>query len=429
MTVLATLDQSAIRLRKKREMVNDRSLYGTPITGSSPRVLNFVDESLKGSPEFRRSGIGKPSQLPGPRRRVHQGSAGSITLELIPGAQTDEFIEEGMNEEFSSALGISATTISAAASDNSLNGSGGSEFANVEPGQWIQLDGMSTAANNTDGASGRPYGAMVLSKPSDAKIILAYHTLTDESAGATVTVEGEYCRNGTKPISSTYERDQSDATTDRYQHYPGVMVTGIDFQFTFNEICRMVCNLTGMSPRGFIDPASETGSGKANTSIWNGQSDVTETFTRKVTDMSNNVRAFRDGGALSGNIKAFNVSHELNVEPIQAGMTLDPQGQSLGTKGLSGALSGFLIDADGRVAKAWGSTPTDFHIMVIPDAGVFGAGVPIYVLTVFEAVFSEMGDSTKTANTGPSMLDLTWEGNESATYADAWFQVTKLPTA
>jgi hypothetical protein len=428
---LATLDQSKIRIRKRREMVGDRTLYGVVDTAGpgGPRVLNLADESLKGSPEFRRSGISKANQLPGPRRRVYQGGAGTINFELAPGPQSDEIIEEGMCAEFTAALGISEATISAAASDNSLNGSGGSEFASVLAGQWITIGGFTGGNdNNTDGVGGVPLAAYVVSKPSDAKLILAYHTLTDEAAGDTVTVEGLTCRNGTTLISSTYEREQTDATTDRFQHYPGTVMSSIEFQLTFNEILKVVAQVVSMSPRGFVDPADETGSGKADESVWNGLTDVTESVVDKTTDMSNNVRAFRDGGALSGNIKALTINHQLNVEPIQAGMVTDPLGQSLGTKGLTGSLSGYLIDENGRVVKAFNSTPTDFHFMVIPDEEAFGADAPIYIFTVYQAVFNEMGDSPKASAIGPTMLDLNFECDESPDYPDVWLQVTKIPT-
>jgi hypothetical protein len=413
------LNLSRIQLRKRREVT-----YGVVDVGQ-PRVLNIVTEGLQGQPTWVRSAMATAQQLPGPRRRVHVAGAGPVAVELTPGAQMDEFIEEGLGGTFAGDLNISAVTISAAAADNSLNGSGGSEFANVLPGMWVRVLGFSLVpGNNTDGLSGRPYAARVLSKPSNAKIILQYHTLADEIAGPTVTVDGNACRNGTALLSSTIEREHADAATDKFQHYPGQVCAQMEMALAFNEILRATMTYQGKGPRGAAGEAS----GKSPLSVWDGQTDITEAMHSTVTDASNNLRAFREGGTLSGNLRNLSFTHNLNVEPVMLGMVTEPDCQSLGTKALTGSLAGYLLDADGRIQTAFGASKTDLDVMVIPDASAFGAGVPIYVLSLFQVQYNELGDVPRSAQTGSAVTEFGFECNESDLYPGVWLQVSKIPT-
>lgn len=113
-------------------------------------------------------------------------------VELIY-AGYDEELRSLFKNNYTTALNVSSTALSAAASDNSLNGTG--LFTNAVAGQMIRVAGFTGA-----GVTANNGYARIASKPSNDKIILAGITLVDDAAGETVTVKGQMMVPGTTPV-------------------------------------------------------------------------------------------------------------------------------------------------------------------------------------------------------------------------------------
>lgn len=385
-----------------REQVDDESLYGvTPATGT-PKTYHLVSEQHKGKRTTKRSQTAKSNRLPGPVKSVMIEGEGGFNFEVAPGAQMDEVIEMGVCNTWSTPLAISAITISFVASTNKMLDSGNG-FTNIQAETWITIAGAAETENVGD--------AWVAVKTSNGDITLAFITLADETAGATVTVTGKHVRNGTKFISTTVQREHTKLTTDRYQSYKGFVGNELEVKMSFEEI--ITATLSGMS-KGPTGVAS-------NTSVWGVRTpSAAESIADTLSDSSNNMRFFRVNGVLDGNVSEFSWKLANNVQKIPACQVDRPIGQSLGTAALTGTLNGYLVDADGRHDAAFNHTPQTFHVAIIPTAG------PRYYITIWRAKFNELGDSPKESNEGPANLNYTWEAEESTTVADAWIQISRL---
>ena len=108
--------------------------------------------------------------------------------------------ENIMRSDIGTATSFTGTTISASASGNTLDDSGDTAFANVVVGQWIQVDGLVNGAN-----SGRHY---VIAKADNGTVTVAT-TLTNETAGNSVTIKGQMLRNGTTKHAGTFEEQKA----------------------------------------------------------------------------------------------------------------------------------------------------------------------------------------------------------------------------
>lgn len=393
---MARGDLSRIALRKRREVT-----YGVFDAGSM-RTLNIATEALKGATTIKRSAVGKSNRLPGPRRKVAVSGAGNVVVDLTYGVQMDEFLEEAFCSTFTTALAISSSAISFAAADNSINGT--ALFAAVVAGTWIRV--KVTGATPSGWTSQYVF---VVSKPSNDKLIVAYQTLANLAAGPTITIVGSHLRNGTTLLSSTYERDNADLTTDRYQAYRGQVVSSMELRFNFEEIIQATFNLTGLGP----DAVSST-------SIASPAVAVAAESMATIMDVSNNMRAFRSNGSLDGNIKSLTLTLNNNSEYIKLAQQLNPDGISLGVAALSGTLEGYLVDTSARRDLAYDDDPDNLHWFTTDDAG------DTYVWTIFRAFYSDMGDVPKSGNQGPVPFALAFEADEDTVYADTWIQCCKF---
>lgn len=387
------LSNARTDLYKCRE---DPDNYGVLLAGASMRLLNLATESIQGKPEIKRSEESTSDLLPGEMKRVGTKSDGSITCDLRLGPQLDEFIEEGLGDTFSTALAISSNAISFAAVDNSFSGA---PLSAVVVNTWIKIGG-------TGGVAGNRGDAYVLSKPTSTKCILMGLAIADESASATVTVTGQYVRNGVKSLSSTYERKHTDRTTTPFQAIPGCLTNGLQMSFSARELIKVTVNVVGLFP---LDESASTVGLSAATAA-----DVGESM-----DMSTNMRAFRQNGVLSGNIKMFDFNLQNNFEEVPIGQQTDPDGYSPSVKALTGNIEGFLRDGEARRALMYNFSEMDFHFAKKPAAG------GTYYFSFFRCKSTNAGDVPKESRTGPGMLKCSWEAMRHAN--GFWMQVCKLP--
>lgn len=399
MPALVTGDFSRIALRKRRETVGDRSLWGTWDPGAL-RTLNLISEGLEGNPEDKRSGTSMPTRHPGPSRRVAVTGGGQLAIEMVYGPAFDELLEDALFNTWSNPLAISSNQIQFVASGNKIidAGSSGALFTSVVPGTWVKIGGHSQSWTDNF--------AYVVSKAAN-EVVLAYQTVTNAAAGATITITGSHLRDGSQFISNWYEREYLDFTNDRFQSYPGQVVQSIEMMFTFEEMVKATLALTGMGP---LAPQASSQSLVSFTAA--------DDVAAGLMDVSNNMRAFRSNGALYGNVKDFKFTLNNNTEYIKLGQGLQPAGISLGTANLSGQLDGYLVDADGRRARAFSNSYDNFHLRCSNDLGT-------YFLTLFKARYKKLGDKGKSAASGPTPFETPFECDFDAA-TNCWLQFCKF---
>lgn len=365
-------DYSAIQLSSKRE-----STFGTAPSGNY-KTLNLLSEGLAGNPGTVRSEEARSDRMPSQRKRVSLDGGGAFSFDLRFGAQFEAFLEEGLCNAFGSVLAISSTGITFTASDNSLNGT--ALFGAILPNQIILIGGAGTGGNNGY--------ARVVSATAN-KVIVSWLTITDEAAGATVTITGSALVPGSTKLSRTYQRYHSDFSTEQYQAYRGQLANTLGMMFGFRELIKVDVGLMGLMPDA-----------RTGTPVASGYDAVD---AGEVLDVSNNMSLHRYDGTLSGNIRKVNFDWNNNMEYVPVAQTPSPDDISLGDVSLGGQYEVYVLDAADLLDDAYADTPVALSWSVQPAAG--GA----YFFTLPRVKFNQPGDSPKSAKRGPCVLTLDWE--------------------
>lgn len=403
-------DLSRITLRSVREMVHNADLYGVTPASALRTSSIITTETLKATSEKKQSAISKANRLPGPRKETYVASQGAINFESLFCREFDEFLEEGFCDTFV-IINVSSDEISFDADDDSINdeSAAGTLFASIPKGCWIPIAGATTPGNNT----GDDW-AYVSSKPSARKLVLSFHPLADEPAGATIEISSRVLRDGTKLISRTYEREHEDLSANAFWSYPGVIINELGLNFNFEDLIKGTANVTGRRPVGPVNATVGTGAHVAPV-------DITHLF-----DVTNNMKAFRTGpdgvAALDGNLKNLSISLKNNAEAIRLAMQGTPVGQSLGTAGLDGTVEGILLENDGRQAIAAGDDYDGYSFRITDPLE------QTYYFTIWRLKYNEKGDVTKSGANGPGMHALPYTAEEEPSIGH-WIQCCASPQA
>lgn len=171
--------------------------------GGTFKIVRFTGETLRQDTSIQTSSEIRPDRQIVDVIRVGARAMGDTSHELSYSAHDDWIASALQASAWSSVVKVGpATTISASASDNSLNDSANG-FSTLQVNQWIKVSGFTKAANN---------GIFkIVSKPSAGKITISGTTLEDESAGASVIiVMGEQIVNGVTFDTYTLERKYTD---------------------------------------------------------------------------------------------------------------------------------------------------------------------------------------------------------------------------
>lgn len=178
------------------------STFATQVTGSNLQILRIISEALKQDTTMVNSAeIRDDRQVSDVVRTVVAGS-GPINFELSYGSWDEQIMAALLASAWSSAATIGPVTdVSFAASGNTISqvaaGLGG-----LNANQWIKISGATNSANN---------GYFKLLTVAAGSITVSGGTLTDEAAGASVTiVEGAQIVNGTTLSTFNIERTYSD---------------------------------------------------------------------------------------------------------------------------------------------------------------------------------------------------------------------------
>lgn len=298
--------------------VKESSWGVTP--SSALKLLDITQENLRRNTNTTASEAMRADRNIPDIIRTGVAAQGSLNGEFSFGA-FDQFIEGLLQSTFATDLGISADTISAAASDNSLNGSGGSEFSGVTVGQWVKIAGFSTAGNNGY--------AKVVTK-TNSKLTLSGLTLTDESAGNTVTVGGQLMRNGVTGASFTIEKQFTDVS--EFHAFLGMRVSTMSLTIPTSD--RITCSFDFMG-KDATSASSTAGSTTATA--------ATQNQVLNSVDHVKNVR-FNDNAAAGFDIAQMSLTISNNLRAQPAVGNLAAIGVGSGQFQVTGTLQAYFAD-------------------------------------------------------------------------------------
>ncbi len=148
-------------------------------------------------------------------------SSGDINFEMSFEA-FDDFLAGSLFNDWV-VIDLSGTDISVDAIDNSFNSSA-TDLSSVKAGQFIKVGGFTNTENN---------GYHKVLSVTASKVTTS-STLVDEVAGDTITIKGDYLRNGTTKKSFSMEKLFSDIS--KYINFKGMVVGTTSLNVSSGEI-------------------------------------------------------------------------------------------------------------------------------------------------------------------------------------------------
>lgn len=211
------------------------SVFGTTPNTPAMKFLRYVNESMQQQSQTVTSQEVRSDRQISDLIRTSYNAGGAINGEFSA-TTYDDFLQWAMFASgWSSPVTVTATTISAAAADNSFNDSG-SGFGSLVVGQWVKVSGFATAANN---------GIFKITSKTSAKIIVSGGTLVNESVGPSVSViMGAQVTNGTTLQHFTLERQYLDLSNE-FVTYPGCAIEGFSLNTAKEAVLTCAFDLLG----------------------------------------------------------------------------------------------------------------------------------------------------------------------------------------
>lgn len=310
---------------------------------------------------------------------VGQHVEGNLECELAYG-QYDDLIEAVLCGTWSSAATITATTISAATSDDSFNDSGTAFVSSgFLAGMYVLVSGFTDPANNgIFRILAVTSGKLTLS----AKITLATGAweaspnLTLEAAGNSVTIKtAGMLRNGTTARSFTWE--QAHADVSQFFQFRGVRHGDMQLEIAAKSLAKLT--FPGLMGKSFTRTTSTIASA------------VTATNSNLAFNTSSNIVGLSEGGsAFTDAISKLSFGVKNNLQMIDAVANLTPPGIQYGVQDLTGELEVYFGSAGSTAIwdKFAANTQTSmtfvmtnaaspvYYIVTIPAYCYSGGNVP-----------------------------------------------------
>ncbi len=186
------------------KMILAENLVTTEAAGDSvtivqgeTQVFEYVTESLAQTTASTKSNTVTSNRRVKAILRTGVEAGGDVNFEVTAG-DLDEFLKTliSSDDPWTDEVIVTGTTISFTA--GSTIADSGSGFGSLVVGQWIEVSGAATAANN---------GVFKLATVAAGSITVEQGTLATESAGATVTVRQlSYVTDGTTCVAYQIER-------------------------------------------------------------------------------------------------------------------------------------------------------------------------------------------------------------------------------
>jgi hypothetical protein len=304
----SSADRVALRILKEASY---KTLPGSPVFAEQ----RYTAESLKQDTGTTRSAEIREDRQDTFVARTSVSVSGSIDGELshdsqdsliISGLQGDAFKYDSADttsftdKAVGNVVTVTATDISAAASDNSLNtvaedftATNGAGLFNV--GQWVRVRGF-TGGDNRDPL----YGKIV--SVAATKIVLSHVALVDDAAGESVTIEQlPFVENGTTLDTYSVEREYKDLSTNPFTLNNGCGIEALNFGVSTENIVTISASVLGATEdadRAATASSGGTPTAAPTTEVYNAVDNVVGVFENGATacltdialEIANNLR-------------------------------------------------------------------------------------------------------------------------------------------
>jgi len=202
--------------------------WGETPAAATLNNIRYTSESLGYKKDIKNSSTVRSDYQRDGVYEVGVSVEGSINVEFRA-TEYNTLVEALMRDTFT-AISKTATTIGAVASGNHLtdSGDGLTVLAGFVVGAWIKIAGFTAVANNGIWR--------IASRVSDGDITLdsGVTTWETEAATASITITGNWVRNGTDRISLVAEKQFLDIT--KYAYVNGLVIGGGGFSIPANDI-------------------------------------------------------------------------------------------------------------------------------------------------------------------------------------------------
>lgn len=231
---------------------------------------------------------------------------------------------------------------------------------------------------------------------TQTKIVVEQGVITDEAAGAAVTIDGQ---NTFIPRSDahyfTAEREYPHAAgAKRFLGHQDLVIASGSIEISAKQFVRANLELTGRLAAHNLDA-----NGKPVRKATSLQPSHLPASTGEIFDASNNMRGFRRGGLIDGNVKALTLSVDNQSRYQDMAQTLLPAGVGVGTATAEGNLQGYLYLDDDRLDNALGYADEDLSFdLELADGSVM-------TFALFRFHFTEINEPTAESGEGDAMLD------------------------
>ena len=211
--------------RMQMSMVRETTFGATP--SASLDEIPITGGGLpQGHGSIRSNTIRTDAQRAGMERTSEEPSA-SYDFEFAA-TTYDEWLRGALRSDadWSTAVSLSGTDISAAASPNQYAATSTDLTTNVTNGQWVFVAGFTTAANN---------GWSQVTSTTSTTMVVTNRTLSVEAAGDSVTIKGSQIINGTDDPSYSIQQQYLELT-DRYHIATGMVINSLGLALQPNGI-------------------------------------------------------------------------------------------------------------------------------------------------------------------------------------------------
>lgn len=274
--------------------------------------------------------------------------------------QYDNLIAAMMGAASFSTATITATDISAAATDDSFNSVGGNFVtAGFLAGMWIKVVGFTGAGVTADNGIFKILTVTTTKITVDAALI-------DDAAGESVTITGKMARNGITKRSFLFEKRFTDVT--QFQQMRGMRPNSMTLEVRASQI--ITGNMDFMGARGLYQGTSVAGSSVAAAS-------------NPAYDASANVFEIVEAGtAITVPLQSFSITIAGNAGVQPAIANVYPVGVRYGTLEMSGTVVAYFSDIT-LINKFVNHTPTSMIFKLRDGNG------KVQVFSFFRLFFSE----------------------------------------
>ena len=180
------------------------STFGTIPAATDLEEVRYTSESLTSDTSSTVSAEIRSDRQNTDVIRTNVTAGGDINCELSYGAH-DVFMQAVLGGTWSSALAISASTISSTAGSPATIADSGNGLGSIQVGQWIKVGGFTATANNT-------WWRVLSVTAGSITVEDDGGVMVTESAGNTITIDGSTLINGVVERSFVFEKNFSDAS-------------------------------------------------------------------------------------------------------------------------------------------------------------------------------------------------------------------------